>query len=116
MAVAAPPRRRAGGRPADRRLRRASSKEGELKDVRMAMRERNEARAEDDAERGPARQDQDAVPIVDALRAYHDAGNALGGMPAHKMGNGAPRPAVELLGRDVFRNDISDLHGFDNRH
>jgi arginine/lysine/ornithine decarboxylase len=80
------------------------------------LRDENEARAERDREIGPAILDQKAVPVIDALRAHDRDDVWPASMPAHKLGNGAPRTAIEQLGAKVYASDLSGLHGLDNRH
>src|SRR4051812_18025788 len=53
-----------------------------------AMRERNQQRAEQEAEQSPARADQDAAPIGDAIEAFHARGALAFGIPAHRAGEG----------------------------
>jgi arginine decarboxylase len=87
-----------------------------MPDVTDVLREKNEARARRDRERGPAEPDQETAPVIDALRAHERDGVWPASMPAHKLGNAAPRIGIEQLGVQVYASDVSGLHGLDNRH
>src|SRR3954470_7377709 len=64
---------------------------------------------------GPARKDQDAAPIADAMRAYWDRDMLSFSIPAHAGGRG-PAPAVtEWAGPGVARFDLPMSHGVDTR-
>jgi arginine/lysine/ornithine decarboxylase len=82
-----------------------------------ARRERNHAKAEAEAERGPARKSPDAAPIGDAITAFHDSGRYAFGIPAHRSGAGPSVPdAAAWTGIDAFRADVGMNGGVDNRH
>jgi arginine/lysine/ornithine decarboxylase len=85
-------------------------------DITRALRDENESRAKRDREEGPAVMDQTAVPVIDALRAHETDNVWPASMPAHKLGNGAPRIGIEQLGVKAYASDLSGLHGLDNRH
>lgn len=87
-----------------------------MADRRSRLRDHNEQRSQEDFVRGPAREDQGTVPVIDALSAHHQDAVLPSRIPAHQKEKAAPRPAVEALGRRVFANDVSRLHGLDNRH
>jgi len=59
-----------------------------------AMHERNQRQAEE-AEGSPARAEQDAAPIGDAIEAFHERNALAFGIPAHRAGEGdvEPEPA-----------------------
>src|SRR3954470_629191 len=64
---------------------------------------------------GPARKDQDAAPIADAMRAYWERDMLSFSIPAHAGGRG-PAPAVtEWAGPGVARFDLPMSHGVDTR-
>jgi arginine decarboxylase len=82
-----------------------------------AARQRNEHKAEEEAERGPARPDPETTPIADAIAAFHERGDLAFGIPAHRSGNGDVRPdLVSLVGPDAFRADAGMNKGVDDRH
>jgi arginine decarboxylase len=71
-----------------------------------ALRERNQRKAEAEAERGPARNAPDAAPIGDAIQAFHERGDLSFGIPAHRNGTGDVMPdAAGWAGADAFRAD-----------
>jgi arginine decarboxylase len=80
-------------------------------------RERNQQKAEQESERGPARSEPDAAPIADAIEAFHARGDLAFGIPAHRAGTGDVRPDLaELAGDDAFRADAGMNNGVDTRH
>jgi arginine/lysine/ornithine decarboxylase len=80
-------------------------------------RERNQEKAEQESERGPARSEPDAAPIADAIEAFHARGDLAFGIPAHRAGTGDVRPDLaELAGDDAFRTDAGMNNGVDTRH
>src|SRR3954451_21523386 len=81
------------------------------------LREKNHQKAEEEAERGPARAEQDAIPIADAIEDYH-AREAIGfGVPAHRAGAGDVAPeSARWAGKSAFRSDPGMNNGVDNRH
>jgi arginine decarboxylase len=82
-----------------------------------AARERNQAKAEEDAERGPARSAPEAAPIPDAIEAFHARGDLAFGIPAHRAGTGDVTPDLAgLTGMDAFRSDPGMNSGVDTRH
>jgi arginine/lysine/ornithine decarboxylase len=82
-----------------------------------AARERNEAKAEQEAERGPARSEPDAAPIAEAIEAFHARGDLAFGIPAHRAGTGDVTPDLAALaGMDAFRADPGMNKGVDDRH
>ncbi len=52
------------------------------------------------------RLDQHRAPILEALRAYRASGTVPFTTPGHKLGRGADPELADLLGRDLFANDI----------
>src|SRR3954471_3566025 len=83
----------------------------------VELREKNQEKAEQEAEQGPARAQQDAMPIGDAIEDYHDRGAIGFGIPAHRAGEGDVAPdAVRWAGRSAFRSDPGMNNGVDNRH
>src|SRR4051812_50127237 len=83
---------------------------------RDELRSKNEERSERDAEQGPAKKDQDAAPILDAMRVNNDEHVLEKSIPTHNKGKAAPKIALELFGEGLYRNDASVLAGADNRH
>jgi arginine decarboxylase len=71
------------------------------------LRERNQHKAEAEAERGPVRAEPDATPIGDAIRAFHERNDLAFGIPAHRAGTGDVTPdTVAWCGDDAFRADV----------
>jgi arginine decarboxylase len=56
------------------------------------LRDRNQRKAQAEAERGPARSEPDAAPIGDAIRAFHERNDLSFGIPAHRSGTGNVTP------------------------
>jgi arginine decarboxylase len=82
-----------------------------------AARERNQAKAQEEAERGPARSDREAAPIAEAIEAFHDRGDLAFGIPAHRAGTGDIVPDLAAVaGMDTFRADPGMNSGVDTRH
>src|SRR4051795_7797540 len=63
----------------------------------------------------PVRKDQDAVPIADAMRAYHERGMLSFGIPAHSGGRGPKPEFTQWLGDGAARFDLPMSHGVDTR-
>src|SRR3954462_12683894 len=64
---------------------------------------------------GPARREQDATPIADAMRAYWERDMLTFSIPAHSGGRG-PAPEFTLwAGLDAARSDLPMSHGVDTR-
>src|SRR3954452_15628459 len=81
------------------------------------LRERNQRKAEAEAERGPVREDPATSPIGDAIRDFHARGDLAFGIPAQRSGTGDVRPdAAEWAGEQAFRADVGMNNGVDNRH
>src|SRR3954453_19333317 len=82
-----------------------------------AARERNQAKAQEEAERGPARSDREAAPIAEAIEAFHDRGDLAFGVPAHRAATGDIVPDLAAVaGMDPFRADPGMNSGVDTRH
>src|SRR4051794_41393098 len=58
----------------------------------------NRVKASLDKRKGPARKEQDAAPIADAIRDYWDRGMLTFGIPAHNGGRGPPPGGPSLIG------------------
>src|SRR3954466_13145980 len=81
------------------------------------LRQRNQQKAEAEAERGPVRSEPGAAPIGDAIRAFHERNDLAFGIPAHRAGTGDVTPdAVAWSGEGAFRADVGMNNGVDNRH
>src|SRR4051794_27943359 len=81
------------------------------------LRDRNQQKAEGEAERGPVRAEPDAAPIGDAIRAFHERKDLSFGIPAHRSGTGDVTPdTVAWSGEGAFRADVGMNNGVDNRH
>jgi arginine decarboxylase len=65
--------------------------------------------------KSPVRKDQDAVPIADAMRAYHERGMLSFGIPAHSGGRGPKPEFTQWLGDAAARFDLPMSHGVDTR-
>jgi arginine decarboxylase len=82
-----------------------------------ALRERNRAKAEEEAERGPVRAEPDAAPIGDAIRDFHERDALAFGIPAHRAGTGDVVPdAAAWAGEQAFLGDPGMNNGVDDRH
>src|SRR4051812_11135787 len=81
------------------------------------LRERNQEKAEQESERGPARAEPDAAPIGDAIQDFHSRGALAFGIPAHRAGTGDVVPdAAAWAGEQAFSADPGMNNGVDNRH
>lgn len=58
--------------------------------------------------------DQTAAPLLEALRACAQRYHAPFYTPGHKQGQGISQPLAELLGKAVFRADLTELAELDN--
>jgi arginine decarboxylase len=82
-----------------------------------ALRAQNQEKAEQEAERGPAREQPDAAPIGEAIRAYHERGDLSFGIRAHRSGDSdAVGDAADWTGHQAFAADVGMNNGVDNRH
>src|SRR4051812_49672359 len=63
----------------------------------------NRVKASLDKRKGPARKEQDAAPIADAIRDYWDRGMLTFGIPAHNGGRGAAPGGASLVGLGAVR-------------
>src|SRR3954451_16285124 len=80
------------------------------------LRDRNQQKAEAEAERGPVRSEPDATPIGDAIRALHERNDLAFGIPAHRSGTGDVTPdTAAWSGAAAFRADLAMHNGADNR-
>lgn len=59
--------------------------------------------------------DQNRAPVVEAMADYHRANRYGFTPPGHRQGRGADPRVVEVLGADVFRNDLLATAGLDDR-
>jgi arginine decarboxylase len=75
----------------------------------------NRVKASLDKRKGPARKEQDAAPIADAIRDYWDRGMLTFGIPAHNGGRGPAPDVASLIGLDAVRCDLPMSHGVDTR-
>jgi arginine decarboxylase len=82
-----------------------------------ALRERNQQRAEVEAEHSPARGEPDAAPIGEAIEDFHVREALSFGIPAHRAGTGDVVPdAAAWAGMEAFSADPGMNNGVDNRH
>jgi hypothetical protein len=63
----------------------------------------------------PVRGSQEAVPIFEAMRAYHERGMLSFAIPAHSGGRGPAPEFVQWAGMDAARFDLPMSHGVDTR-
>jgi arginine decarboxylase len=63
----------------------------------------------------PARSSQQAAPIADAMRAYHERGMLSFAIPAHSGGRGPAPEFAQWAGMDAARFDLPMSHGVDTR-
>src|SRR4051794_34641676 len=81
------------------------------------LRERNQRKAQAEAERGPARDEPAAAPIGEAIQDFHEREALAFGIQAHRAGKGDVVPdAAEWAGMQAFRADPGMNNGVDNRH
>jgi arginine decarboxylase len=81
------------------------------------LRERNQRKAEQEAERGPARAEPDAAPIGEAIQDFHARRALAFGIPAHRAGTGDVVPdAAAWAGEQAFSADPGMNNGVDDRH
>src|SRR3954471_5544518 len=66
-------------------------------------------------QKSPVTKDQGAVPIADAMRAYHERGMLSFGIPAHSGGRGPKPEFTDWLGDGAARFDLPMSHGVDTR-
>ena len=59
--------------------------------------------------------DQTAAPILDAMADYHRLSRYGYTPPGHRQGRGADPRVLEVMGDDVFRNDLLATAGIDDR-
>ncbi|MBD2515581.1 aminotransferase class I/II-fold pyridoxal phosphate-dependent enzyme [Nostoc sp. FACHB-973] len=57
---------------------------------------------------------QNQTPLLDALKANAARPHAPFYTPGHKQGNGISQPLADLLGKAVFRADLTELGDLDN--
>jgi arginine decarboxylase len=82
-----------------------------------ALRERNQRKSAEDAERGPARSEPSAAPIGEAIQDFHDRGDLAFAIPAHRAGTGDVVPeAAAWAGEQAFRADGPMNSGIDTRN
>jgi arginine/lysine/ornithine decarboxylase len=75
----------------------------------------NSVKARAEEWRGPARRDQDAAPIADALDAYWARDTLSLAIPAHRGGRGPTPEAARWAGIQAYRADAPMSHGVDRR-
>lgn len=82
-----------------------------------AARERNQEKAERDAEAGPVVASPDAVPIGDAIESFWESDRLSLAIPAHRGAEGAVVPdTARWAGREAFRADLGMNNAVDDRH
>ncbi|MBO4272202.1 aminotransferase class I/II-fold pyridoxal phosphate-dependent enzyme [Microbispora triticiradicis] len=59
--------------------------------------------------------DQSRVPVLEALAAYRKRGDLSFTPPGHKQGRGVDPRVLEIMGVDVFRDDVMVMNGLDDR-
>src|SRR3954466_6481217 len=64
---------------------------------------------------GPARKDQDAAPIADAIHDFWDRGMLTFSIPAHTGGRGPAPEFTKWAGMEAARADLPLSHGLDTR-
>src|SRR3954452_6182567 len=75
----------------------------------------NRVKSSLDKRKGPARKDQAAAPVADAIRDYWDRGMLTFGIPAHNGGRGPAPDIASLIGLQAVRCDLPMSHGVDTR-
>src|SRR3954471_12944890 len=64
---------------------------------------------------GPARREQDATPIADAMKAFWERDMLSFSIPAHSGGRGPLPEVARWAGKDAVRSDLPMSHGVDTR-
>ncbi|GAA2404475.1 ornithine decarboxylase [Streptomyces glaucosporus] len=59
--------------------------------------------------------DHSRVPVLEALEEFRRRGDVVYGPPGHKQGRGVDPRVLEILGKDLFRDDVLSLNGLDDR-
>jgi arginine decarboxylase len=81
------------------------------------LREKNEAKAEEEKGRGPTEADPASAPVGDAIEDFHSRGALPFGIPAHRAGTGVvPHDAERWAGAAAFAADVGMNNGVDDRH
>src|SRR4051794_30313297 len=81
------------------------------------LRERNQAKAEEEQRRGPASPDPARAPVGDAIEDFHQRDALSFAIPAHRAGAGeVQNDAARWTGEQAFRADPGMNHGVDYRH
>ena len=81
------------------------------------LREENEAKAEEEKERGPVESDPASAPVGEAIEDFHSRGALAFGIPAHRAGTGVVRHDAERwAGAGAFAADVGMNNGVDDRH
>jgi arginine decarboxylase len=75
----------------------------------------NRAKAKLEERESPVRKEQDAVPIADAMRAYHERDMLSFAIPAHVGGRGPKPEFAQWAGIGAARYDLPMSHGVDTR-
>src|SRR4051812_8637695 len=75
----------------------------------------NRVKASLEKRKGPARKEQDAAPIADAVRDFWERGMLTFGIPAHNGGRGPATDIASLIGLQAVRCDLPMSHGVDTR-
>src|SRR5215208_1130021 len=65
--------------------------------------------------KSPVTKDQDAVPIADAMAAFHERDMLSFAIPAHNGGRGPAPEFTRWAGMDAARFDLPMSHGVDTR-
>src|SRR4051794_9804331 len=75
----------------------------------------NRVKASLEERQGPARKEQDAAPVADAMRDYWRRGMLTFSIPAHNGGRGPAPEFTQWAGADAARFDLPMSHGVDTR-
>src|SRR3954447_626101 len=75
----------------------------------------NRVKASLEERQGPARKEQDAAPIADAMRDFWRRGMLTFSIPAHNGGRGPAPEFTEWAGKDAARFALPMSHGVDTR-
>ncbi|MER6571258.1 aminotransferase class I/II-fold pyridoxal phosphate-dependent enzyme [Streptomyces sp. NPDC001093] len=59
--------------------------------------------------------DHSRAPVLEALTEFRRRGDVVFGPPGHKQGRGTDPRVADVLGIDVFRSDVLNLNGLDDR-
>jgi len=85
-------------------------------EIPTAQKTANKVKASLAKRQGPAKSDQSATPIADAIEAYWERDTLGFSIPAHNGGRGPAPEFTRWLGQGAARGDVPMSHGVDTRN